>query len=97
VEDFVGADRALKHLALHRVADAPLDAAPADPPGDLPRVAGAASLRDALSAMIAAGGERVLVTDAAGEVVGLLTVDAIRARTRAEDRALGPAAQGVGP
>ena len=58
VEDFVGADRALKHLALHRVADADLDPLPGDGSLDLPRVPRTASLRDALSAILAEGGAK---------------------------------------
>ena len=92
VEDFVGADRALKRLALHRVADADLDPLPEDGPPDLPRVPRTASLRDALSAMIAeGGGDRAVVTGDDGRPVGVLTIETIRARTRAEERALGEA------
>src|SRR5215216_4388888 len=91
VEDFVGADRALKHLALHRVADAALEPLPADAPADLPRVRRSDSLRDALSAVFAAGGDRAVATDDAGEPTAVLTIEAIRALTRAEEKALGPA------
>jgi osmoprotectant transport system ATP-binding protein len=92
VEDFVGADRALKHLALHRVADAALEPLGPDGPADLPRVRRSDSLRDALSAVLAADGDRAAVTDDAGEPAAVLTIEAIRALTRAEERVTGPAA-----
>jgi osmoprotectant transport system ATP-binding protein len=88
VEDFVGADRVLKHLSLHRVADAALDPPGADAGPDVPRVRGTDSLRDALSAILAAGGDRAVVVDETGEPAATLTIDAIRALTRAEERAL---------
>jgi osmoprotectant transport system ATP-binding protein len=89
VEDFVGADRALKHLALHRVADVDLEPLPNDASPALPRVPRTASLRDALSAILAEGaGDRAVVTDEHDRPAGMLTIDAIRARTRAEERAL---------
>jgi hypothetical protein len=84
----VGADRVLKHLALHRVADAPLDPPATDAGPDVPRVRGSDSLRDALSTMLAAGGDRAVVVDDAGEPAATLTIESIRALTRAEERAL---------
>jgi osmoprotectant transport system ATP-binding protein len=85
VEDFVGADRALKHLSLHRVTDAALDPGPADASPDLPAVRRSDSLRDALSAILAAGVDRALVTDDGVEPTALLTIEAIWALTRAEE------------
>jgi osmoprotectant transport system ATP-binding protein len=85
VEDFVGADRALKHLSLHRVDDAALEPGPADAAPDLPAVRRSGSLRDALSAILAAGVDRALVTDDDGEPTAVLTIEAIWALTRAEE------------
>jgi CBS domain-containing protein len=70
------------------VADAPLDPPAADAGPDVARVRGSDSLRDALSAILAAGGERAVVVDDAGEPAAILTIEAIRALTRAEERAL---------
>jgi osmoprotectant transport system ATP-binding protein len=78
VEDFVGGDRALKRLALQRVGDAPL-APPPDGPGAAPAVTVTldTNLRSALSEVLASPGEEALVTDADGNVLGVLTLDTI--------------------
>jgi osmoprotectant transport system ATP-binding protein len=78
VESFVGADRALKRLALVR-ADTACDAGVA--PGHGHQVAGAATLREALALMLALGVDNLGVVDAAGAVQGVVTLAAIRART----------------
>jgi osmoprotectant transport system ATP-binding protein len=78
VESFVGADRALKRLALVR-ADAACE--PATAPGHGHRVAGAATLREALALMLALGVDSLGVVDADGAVQGVVTLAAIRART----------------
>jgi osmoprotectant transport system ATP-binding protein len=78
VESFVGADRALKRLALVR-ADAACDAAIAPAHGH--QVAGAATLRDALALMLTLGVDSLGVVDAGGSVQGMVTLAAIRART----------------
>jgi osmoprotectant transport system ATP-binding protein len=76
VEDFVGADRALKRLALQRVRDLQLE--PAAPvPEPAPRVRLDDTLRDALSAMLAAEVQRAPVRDGNGGVAGLLSIDAV--------------------
>ena len=78
VESFVGADRALKRLALIR-CDAALE-----PTGDgalAPPIAGDANLRDALAAMLAAGVDSLAVRDAGGAVQGIVTLAGVRART----------------
>ena len=80
VESFVGADRALKRLALVRCDTAvqPLD-------GNTPAqyIAGEASLRDALSAMLAAGVDRLAVVGANGALLGAVTLHDMRANVTA--------------
>jgi len=82
VEDFVGADRALKRLALMRVGDVGLD-----PPGDAcgPTVGADQSLRDAFSEMLAHGQQRARVLDADRRAIGVLTLGVIAEALR-EDR-----------
>ncbi|MEA2340873.1 MAG: osmoprotectant transport system ATP-binding protein, partial [Solirubrobacteraceae bacterium] len=72
VEDFVGADRALKRLSLKRVRDMELA-----PPGDGtgPTVRLDDRLRDALSALLASGAAGARVEDADGNTVGTLTIN----------------------
>jgi osmoprotectant transport system ATP-binding protein len=87
VADFVGADRALKRLALARAGEMALQPPPA--PGDADgevRVAARASVREALSAMLAAGAGDALVVGDDGRPSGLLTVDAIGGMLAAERR-----------
>jgi osmoprotectant transport system ATP-binding protein len=75
VADFVGADRALKRLGLATLADVKLPPMNGDKPvGDVPLTM---SIRDALAAVLAAGGQPLRVLDAEGEVRGLATLDAI--------------------
>jgi osmoprotectant transport system ATP-binding protein len=72
VKDFVGADRALKRLSLHRVRDLALL-----PPRDAttgPRISQDALLRDALSELLAhEAREGAVVED--GKVVGVVSID----------------------
>ena len=75
VMDFVGSDRALKRLSLMSVGEVAL-VGPS--PTGVPVVEASASLQDALSAMLAAGTDRVAVRDPDGGSRGL-TLDAIRA------------------
>src|SRR4051812_41178254 len=82
VADFVGADRALKRLALAQVADMELE--PADGRNGMPRVDVRTSVRTALSTMLAAGVEEALAVTPDGAVAGRLTVDAIGERLAAE-------------
>jgi osmoprotectant transport system ATP-binding protein len=77
VADFVGADRALKALALVTAAEA---AAPVAAPDHAPSVAGDVSLREALSVMLAAHADQVSVVNGAGRPVGRLTLAMIRDR-----------------
>jgi osmoprotectant transport system ATP-binding protein len=75
VAEFVGADRALKRLGLTTLADVPLEKLNGHrPSGQLPLTM---SVRDALSAVLAAGGEALTVIDQNGEAVGLATLESI--------------------
>jgi osmoprotectant transport system ATP-binding protein len=70
VADFVGADRALKAMALHTLAE--LELRPAANGVRAPRTT---TLRDALSLMIAEQAEVLTVTDDEGRVLGSVTKD----------------------
>ncbi|HEX3616455.1 MAG TPA: ABC transporter ATP-binding protein [Solirubrobacteraceae bacterium] len=75
VADFVGADRALKRLGLATLADVKLPPMNGDKPaGDVPVTM---SVRDALAAVLAAGGQPLRVLGDDGEVRGLATLEAI--------------------
>jgi osmoprotectant transport system ATP-binding protein len=77
VEDFVGADRALKRLALQRVRDVELaPASAADANGGV-RVRLDDTLRDALSAMLAAEAQRAAAVAEDGQVAGALTIQSV--------------------
>jgi osmoprotectant transport system ATP-binding protein len=73
VAEFVGADRALKRLGLETLADVELLS-----PNGIP-TAGAvertATVRDALSKLLAEGGRPLNVIDERGEVVGVVTLE----------------------
>jgi osmoprotectant transport system ATP-binding protein len=76
VSSFVGTDRVLKRLSLTNVGEMELD-----PPNgygdDLPRLERTMSIKDALSEIIGAGEERGVVVSG-NDVLGSLTLDAIR-------------------
>jgi osmoprotectant transport system ATP-binding protein len=75
VAEFVGADRALKVLGLETLADVKLLA-----PNGVP-TAGAvertATVRDALSQLLAEGGRPLKVVDERGEVAGVITLELV--------------------
>ena len=75
VRDFVGADRALKRLALTRLDQLDLD--PATTNGTGPRIQHSTSLRDALSTLLDAGVDHGTVIDADGAALGTIDVGAI--------------------
>jgi osmoprotectant transport system ATP-binding protein len=87
VARFVGADRALKRLALARVGDLEL------PPPDGtavngPRASLDTSLRDALSLMLETGSERLTAVDGDGRPAGVVTIELVsRALARTRERA----------
>jgi len=70
VAEFVGADRALKALALHTLAELELR-----PPADGPQMPQSATVRDALALLIERHAETLAVTDGDGRVLGSLTKD----------------------
>ncbi|HEX8977492.1 MAG TPA: ATP-binding cassette domain-containing protein [Solirubrobacteraceae bacterium] len=74
VAEFVGADRALKRLGLSTLAEVDLVAPNGLRPGSN-RVAVKATVRDALSQLLAAGGEPLTVVDDDDHVVGLATME----------------------
>jgi osmoprotectant transport system ATP-binding protein len=74
VAQFVGADRALKRLALSTVGELNLaDSAP-DAAPDAQRLSPDTSLRDALSLMLSEGGRPLPVADEGGGIRGYVTV-----------------------
>jgi osmoprotectant transport system ATP-binding protein len=70
VAEFVGKDRALKALALHRLSELELG-----PPTDGPRCARTMTVRDALALMLEKRADTLAVTDETGAVVGSITRD----------------------
>jgi osmoprotectant transport system ATP-binding protein len=72
VAQFVGADRALKALALHTLGELELRPAGGDADG-LPRLPASTTLRDALAALVAARRDRLLVTGEDGAPLGSVT------------------------
>jgi len=84
VEAFVGADRALKRLALIPTSSA-MDTTEAPPP-TAPTIESTASLRDALARMLSLGVDALAVTGPGGVATGVVTLAAIRARTRTTER-----------
>jgi osmoprotectant transport system ATP-binding protein len=81
VARFVGADRALKRLALSRLADLDLAAVNGNRPAL--RLPAEMSVRDALSAMLAADGADALVVDDEREL-GIASVQAVADLLRRE-------------
>jgi osmoprotectant transport system ATP-binding protein len=77
VEDFVGADRALKRLSLERVRDVALLPADGIPYAAEPVLSLDELLRDALSTMLAEEVEYAPVADPDGRVVGVLSIELI--------------------
>jgi len=73
VERFIGEDRALRRLALRRLDEVQLEPAPATSDGLL-HVSARNTARNAVSLMLEAGADRVLVVDDAGRGLGLLTL-----------------------
>jgi osmoprotectant transport system ATP-binding protein len=76
VASFVGRDRALKRLSLHRLAD--LDLLDVGMPNGEPRVPASTTLRDALSMMLTDGDELLVVDDVNGTPTGRATIELIQ-------------------
>jgi osmoprotectant transport system ATP-binding protein len=74
VEQFVGADRALKRLGLATLADIDLLAPNGLEPGE-DRVALTTTVRDALSQILATGGHPLAVVDDGDHVAGIVTLE----------------------
>jgi osmoprotectant transport system ATP-binding protein len=79
IAEFVGADRALKRLALVTAGAA---AEPAPAPAGVPTVSATTSLRDVLSVLLASGADAAAVQDADGTARSV-SLAAIRARAAA--------------
>ncbi len=101
VAEFVGADRALKRLGLATLADVELAAAGGEVQSE-PRLPLAATIKDALSAVLAAGGTPLGVVDEHGAIVGRVTLELIaglfaqpRAALGREDDGSGSLAEGA--
>jgi len=76
VASFVGRDRALKRLSLHRLSD--LDLLDVGTPNGEPRLPESTTLRDALSVMLTEGDEVVVTKDDDGKPTGRATIDLIQ-------------------
>jgi osmoprotectant transport system ATP-binding protein len=74
VAQFVGADRALKRLGLAKLVDVKLLAVDAVPEGN-GRVPITATIRDALSQLLAGGGSPLTVVDEQGQSAGVVTLE----------------------
>jgi osmoprotectant transport system ATP-binding protein len=72
VAEFIGEDRALRRLALHRVGDVVLEPDTAD--DGLLRVSTASTVRNAVSLMLQSGADRVVAVDDDGATTGVLTL-----------------------
>jgi osmoprotectant transport system ATP-binding protein len=75
VESFVGADRGLKELALHRIRELELGPVRVGSPVTVEMED---TLRDALSAMLVNDADYVRVRDGGADIVGTITLDQIR-------------------
>jgi osmoprotectant transport system ATP-binding protein len=73
VAEFVGADRALKRLGLETLAEVKLQ--PVDGSAPAGTVQRSASVRDALSAVLAGGGKPLMVLDDDGRPAGVVTLE----------------------
>ena len=74
VARFVGADRALKRLALRRLSELKLREPDGVPP-DAPRLSRETTLRDALALLVAEKRSELVVTDGDGTELGMLELD----------------------
>jgi len=84
VAQFVGADRGIKRLSLTTVGELKLAAPESVTQAQAATVPAQASVKDALSAILTAGGEAVSVVDPDGRVLGMLTLGLIEQMLVAE-------------
>ncbi|HST18866.1 MAG TPA: ABC transporter ATP-binding protein [Gaiellaceae bacterium] len=75
VTQFVGEDRALRRLALRTLADVELE--PLDGESEAPTARQATTLRNAVSLMVGAGADRVVVVDGDDAPIGMLRLQRI--------------------
>jgi osmoprotectant transport system ATP-binding protein len=81
VERFIGEDRALRRLALHRVGDVPLGPVQSQTP-DMATMTASATVRNAVSLLLGTGSGEVLVVGDDGAPVGVLTLERATALLR---------------
>jgi osmoprotectant transport system ATP-binding protein len=81
VERFIGEDRALRRLALHRVGDVTLGPVQRQTP-DMATMAASATVRNAVSLLLGTGSGEVLVVGDDGAPVGVLTLERATALLR---------------
>jgi len=86
VARFVGADRALKRLALTTLAELDLEPLPDGAAGDGVRLAATTSLHDAVSVMLSEGTRPLTVVDGEGRPVGSVSLEALTAVLRRAPR-----------
>jgi osmoprotectant transport system ATP-binding protein len=72
VAQFIGEDRALRRLALRSLGDVPLDAPPPEPSNNLLQGSVRSTMRNAVSLMLGAGTDRMLVVGDDGRPLGML-------------------------
>ena len=72
VTQFIGEDRALRRLALRRLADVELEPVPANRP--VLEVSSSTTVRNAISVLLGGDGDRLVVLDDDGNALGMLTL-----------------------
>jgi osmoprotectant transport system ATP-binding protein len=72
VTQFIGEDRALRRLALRRLADVELEPVPANRP--VLEVSSSTTVRNAISVLLGGDGDRLVVVDDDGNALGMLTL-----------------------
>ena len=78
VAEFIGEDRVLRRLALHRVGELELDPQPNEGGETVPHVSSGMTVRNALSLMLQAGGDRILVVGDDGATCGILRLERVQ-------------------
>jgi osmoprotectant transport system ATP-binding protein len=78
VAEFIGEDRVLRRLALHRVGELELDRSPGEGDDTVPRVSSGMTVRNAVSLMLQAGSDRILVVGDDGATCGILRLERVQ-------------------